>query len=342
MNISNAEAPDTSVKNAANAFADILAPVEDNQEEGEALQAETEETSEEVVDEAEAVEETEETDEAETETDEDPDDEADPEDDEEVDDEAEPEQPTYTIKVNGEEVEVSLEELQKGYSRTQDYTRKTQQLAEQRKQAEAEYEAIREERAQYSQLLDAMRQQTEAAAPAQVDWETLRKQDPIEFAARWAEHQQQQQRLQAIRDEQARMAEIQQQEQAKQIEAVVSQEREILQEVIPEWRDPEVAKREKAELVQFGRDLGFQPDELANITDHRAVVALRKAYLYDKLVSTKAKAKPKRSASPTLKPGPAKSASKKSELKQAKQRLAKSGQVRDAAAAFETLLLGRT
>jgi hypothetical protein len=51
----------------------------------------------------------------------------------------EQEQPqTFTVKVDGKEVAVTLDELQKGYSRTQDYTRKTQQIAEVRKQVEQE------------------------------------------------------------------------------------------------------------------------------------------------------------------------------------------------------------
>jgi len=239
-------------------------------------------------------------------------------------------------------VQVTLEELQKGYSRTQDYTRKTQQLAEQRKQAEAEAESVRAERQQYSQLLDAMRQQVEANAPAQPDWERLRREDPIEFAAQWADHQQRQQRLQAIQAEQARMSEIQHQEQAQQLAAIVAQERQILEEVIPEWKDKEVAKREKVELVEFGKRVGFKPEELANITDHRAVVTLRKAYLYDKLMSKKATVKPVQKSAPTLKPGATSAAPKKnSDLVKAKQRLAKTGQVQDAAAAFENILLGR-
>ncbi|MGH9963014.1 MAG: hypothetical protein ACREBC_38845, partial [Pyrinomonadaceae bacterium] len=48
---------------------------------------------------------------------------------------------TYTVKVGGEEVQVTRDELLNGYSRTQDYTRKTQELAEQRKRL-AQYEAL--------------------------------------------------------------------------------------------------------------------------------------------------------------------------------------------------------
>jgi len=72
----------------------------------------------------------------------------------------EQDQPTvFTVKVDGKEVEVTLDELQKGYSRTQDYTRKTQQIAEIRKQVEAETEAVRAERAQYAQMLGALQAQ---------------------------------------------------------------------------------------------------------------------------------------------------------------------------------------
>ena len=52
----------------------------------------------------------------------------------------EPIEGAYTVKVDGEESQVTLEELQDGYQRQADYTRKTQELADERKrlqQAEA-------------------------------------------------------------------------------------------------------------------------------------------------------------------------------------------------------------
>lgn len=328
-------APDNGMNSAVDAFASLLAPQEDNQEESKTQEPEVEET-EGVEAEAEA-EQVDEGEEPEAEAEE----EADPEDEDESEGE-EPETPVYTIKVNGEEIEVTLEELQKGYSRTQDYTRKTQQLAEQRKQAEAETEAVRAERQQYSQLLEAMRAQVAASQPQEPDWEKLRKSDPIEFAAQWAEHERRQKQMGAIQAEQARLAEIQKYEQAQQLASIVEQERQILEDAIPEWKDGETAKREKAELVEFGKRLGFKTEELANITDHRAVVALRKAYLYDKLMAKKPQVKSQVKSAPTLKPGTAAAAPKKnSDLVKAKQRLAKSGQVQDAAAAFENILLGR-
>jgi hypothetical protein len=90
------------------------------------------------------------------------------------------EQPSkFTVKVDGKEVEVSLEELQKGYSRTEDYTRKTQALAQERKAAQAELESVRTERAQYSQLLTALQAQLQDAQQPNVDMDRLYNEDPI-------------------------------------------------------------------------------------------------------------------------------------------------------------------
>ena len=58
------------------------------------------------------------------------------EDESEESDEEEEVEELYTLRVDGQEVEVSLDELLKGYSRQSDYTKKTQEIAEQRKQAE--------------------------------------------------------------------------------------------------------------------------------------------------------------------------------------------------------------
>jgi hypothetical protein len=89
-------------------------------------------------------------------------------------------QQTFTVKVDGKEVSVTLDELQKGYSRTQDYTRKTQQIAEVRKQVEQETHAVRAEREQYAQLLGALQAQLQSSEP-QVDLERLYHEDPIEW-----------------------------------------------------------------------------------------------------------------------------------------------------------------
>lgn len=259
------------------------------------------------------------------------------EEDEETKEDEQPQ--TFTVKVDGKEVTVTLDELQQGYSRTQDYTRKTQQIAEVRKQVEQEAQAIRAERAQYAQLLGALEQQVQQAAQPQIDWDKLYQEDPIEWVRQKELVRENQAKYEAIQSEQQRLAEISRQEQAQSMQAFLAQEQEKLMEVLPEWKDPAKAKAEKALLIEFGQKSGFQPDELKNIFDHRVVNVLRKAALYEQMMSKRGNIKPVVNNGPRpAKPGAAGRVSTTSESTRAKQRLAKTGRVQDAVSAIELLL----
>lgn len=256
---------------------------------------------------------------------------------EDTQDETKPE--VFTVKVDGKEVEVTLDELQKGYSRTQDYTRKTQQLAEARKAAETELQAIRAEREQYAQLLGALSEQVKTAAEPKIDWDRLYKEDPIEYVRQREVMRENREKAAAIQAEQQRLAEIAQQEQMQQFQAVKAKESEALLEALPAWKDPAKAKAEKAMLVEFGQKMGFTPQELGNIFDHRVVLALRKAALYDQMQAKRQGIKPVTNNGPRpAKPGAAGRVSQMSESARANQRLAKTGRVQDAASAIELLL----
>jgi hypothetical protein len=268
------------------------------------------------------------------------DDETDAEQSEEDGESEEEEQPqVFTVKVDGKEVEVTLEELQKGYSRTQDYTRKTQQIAEVRKQAEAELQSVRAEREQYAQLLGALEAQVQQAAQPNIDWDRLYQDDPIEYVRQREVMRENKERAAAIQSEQQRLAQLSHQEQMQQRDQMLQQEQEALMAAIPEWKDAKKAAAEKAMLVQFGQKAGFSPDELKNVVDHRAVVLLRKAALYDQMMSKRGQIKPVTNNGPKpAKPGAAGRVSNNTEAMRAQQRLAKTGRVDDAADAIFKLL----
>ena len=252
----------------------------------------------------------------------------------------EEEQPTevYTVKVDGKEVEVTLDELQKGYSRTQDYTRKTQQIAETRKAVDAEASAIRAEREQYAQLLGALQQQLETTE-VPIDMDRLRDEDPIEWVRQSEIRRQKQEKLAAIQFEQQRLSQLTAQQRAQEMNAHLATQQEALIQAVPEWKDSKKAQAEKALLVEFGKKIGFSDDELKNVYDHRAVVALRKAALYDQMMSKRGQIKPVINNGPRpAKPSAAGRVSTTTESTRAKQRLAKSGRVNDAASAIELLL----
>ena len=274
-------------------------------------------------------------------------DETDAEQSEEDENSEEEEQPqVFTVKVDGKEVEVTLDELQKGYSRTQDYTRKTQQIAEVRKhtdevrkQTEAELQAVRAEREQYAHLLGALEAQVQQAAQPNIDWDRLYQEDPIEWVRQRELMRDRQEKQAAIQSEKQRLSQLSQQEEMQQHQMLFQQEQDALMAAIPEWKDSKKAQAEKAMLVQFGQKVGFSPDELKNVVDHRAVVLLRKAALYDQMMSKRGQIKPVTNNGPKpAKPGAAGRVSNNTEALRAQQRLAKTGRVDDAADAIFKLL----
>jgi hypothetical protein len=249
------------------------------------------------------------------------------------------EQPqTFTVKVDGKEVSVTLDELQKGYSRTQDYTRKTQQIAEVRKQAEQETQAVRAEREQYAQLLGALQAQLQSSEP-QIDLERLYHEDPIEWVRQKEVMRERQEKLGAIYSEQQRLSQVSQYEQQRAMEAQLASQQEALLAALPDWKDPKKAKAEKALVIESAKAAGFSDEDLKSVYDHRLVLLLRKAALFDQMVSKRQGIKPVVNNGPRpAKPGAAGRVSTTTESVRAKQRLAKTGRIDDAASAIELLL----
>lgn len=258
------------------------------------------------------------------------------EEDEETEQQEQPQK--FTVKVDGKEVEVTLEELQKGYSRTEDYTRKTQALAQERKAAQAELESVRTERAQYSQLLTALQAQLQEAQQPNVDMDRLYQEDPIEWVRQRELQRVNAEKMMAIQAEQSRLAQEQQKETQKAMQQRLMQEKDLLLSAAPELKDPKVAAKAKAEWVEAGKAIGLTEQELNSVTDHRVLLALRKLAAYDSLVNKRQNLKPEQSAKRIAKPGVAASKPQSSQIKQAQQRLKQTGHVRDAASLFEKFL----
>lgn len=310
---------------AANAIESMLSGDADNQQDEEALM-EDEESSESV-----------ETDESEEEnaSEEVVEDE---ESEEDVEEEQQEQPQKFTVKVDGKDVEVTLDELQRGYSRTEDYTRKTQALAQERKAAQAELESVRTERAQYAQLLGALQAQLQEAQQPNVDMERLYNEDPIEWVRQRELQRVNAEKMMAIQSEQARLAQEQQAETRKQMQERLAQEKDLLLSAAPELRDPKTAAKAKSEWVEAGKALGLTEQELNSVTDHRVLLALRKVAAYDALMNKRQNLKPVQSAQKVAKPGVAAKKPQSSEVKQSQQRLKQSGHVRDAASLIERLL----
>jgi hypothetical protein len=323
----------TEGQKATSAFESFLAPEEDTQEEAvieeaesiepeiDELEEQDEEYTEELVDEEELEFDDEEDGEEETEV-------------EEVE-----EQPVYRVTVDGEEIEVTQDELLNGYSRQQDYTRKTQELANQRKTIEQQAQELAQRDAIYAQLLPKMEAQLQGELVNEPDWDSLYNDDPIAFVREKQIWDEKKEKLKAAEAEQQR---LQQEAYAKQQEQIAQQVQEGQQkilEIIPEWKNAEVAQKEKLAIRDYGINvLGYLPQEMDAIYDYRALLGLRNAWLNSKTVEATKKKPTQKAPARVARPGTTTRKKTVAPAKRAKQVLAKTGKVQDAAKVFEQFL----
>lgn len=309
------------------------------------------ETTEEVVEESQSdVEETAELDEEQPETDsedegeevedtadepesDDADDEGDEDNDDEVD-ESEDEEPVaelYTVKVDGEEKQVTLDDLKQGYSGQKYVQQGMQQAAEARKQAEEAYAAIMQERQNLAELFNQVQQG--ALTPPTAPTRELFDSDPIGYMEAKMTYDEQ---MKVYNDNVQQVEQqMQQQTEAQQVMRSQHLKQEVgkLVEAMPELADPKKAEAFSTRLQDAGKKFGFTPQELSNITDARTMIALDAAAKWMELQSGKdiVRQKSKKARKP-VKAGAKKTASKTDAVRKQRDKLRRSGSIDDAMA----------
>jgi hypothetical protein len=222
----------------------------------------------------------------------------------EVEEEEEVEQPDiYTVKVDGDEYEVTQDELLNGYQRQQAYTKRSQELAEQRKAFEAEAQQVAQMRDTYAQQLEQLSQYNQQIlGDAEPDWDALAKEYSAEelFLYKTKLDQQKEQARQ-VESERQVIAQQQAQEQQVQMQQHLAVQREQMLDRIPQWRDENVRTSEREQVIKYAQQsVGFSPQEIANASDARAIELLYKAWQWDNLQSKKPAAKKKASKAPKM------------------------------------------
>lgn len=251
---------------------------------------------------------------------------------------------SYTIKVDGEEYEVNLEELKAGYQRQSDYTRKSQAIAEQRKQNESVQEErikLEQERQMYANGLEMLREQQDAKLTAfdEVDWNTLKEEDPYAYMIKKDEYRDAQDKIANAEQQQQIVHQQQAQSQMAARSAYVQNEYAKLVEALPEWASEDSTV--KTDVRDYASKAGFLPAEVEQLSDHRSVLILKKAMEFDRLTKKVApKKKAVKKVPKVQKSGRGKvKAEAASEVDQKKRaRLRKSGNTDDAASVFYDLL----
>ena len=257
----------------------------------------------------------------------------------------------YTVKINGEDHEVTEDELIKGYSRQADYTKKTQELSQYRSQLDqaaqfyqTEVAATQEARQQY---INSLAQGVQLSLSSlqefeNIDWERLKTEDKEEYLTKRDDFREAQSSVQKLKQTQAQEAEKQNAEQQHQFQNWAQTEHQKLVSILPDWGDPVKQKAIAGELRQFAFTKGFAEEELAQLFDHRSILILMQAKAWEddqKKVKTvkskKIKNKPKVIRSGK---GVQKSDSDKSKRAANMKRLRETGHHRDAVSLLEDFI----
>lgn len=262
------------------------------------------------------------------------------------DEEVEAEPIRLKLKRGEEEVEVDLEEARNLAQQGYDYTKKTQEVAEQRKQVEMFAQAVKAQEQALQQhvalqqafIKDIAKVESineQIAQFDQVDWQSLSDSDPVQAQKFWIQYQTLQNKRTQAQNEIAQKQQRLQYETSQRNEMVLAQAKAELLKTFPDWN------AEKAqELREAGKSYGYTDKELSAVTDPRTVKLLADAAAYRKLqaekssVSKKVQGKP-----PVVKPGAKDTnAVAKTRRSEMRQTLKKTGRMEDAAELIERML----
>lgn len=229
-----------------------------------------------------------------------------------------------TVKLD-DGTDVSLSELKKGYFRQNDYTRKTQEVANARKTVEADVQRMQ-------RITEVFVDHISSLVPDAPD-ASLAYTDPNKYTAQKAQHE-------------AAMAQVQKLvelgEAPKEISGTMSEDDRKKQLVEANQRlvemFPEVAGGEGREQFFMGvqevaNELGYTDEDLSQVTDHKLFALAHWAKVGKDAAKAKAKAKAKVAKAPPATPRkPGQGARKASGNAEAMRKLSRSGSLKDALA----------
>lgn len=240
---------------------------------------------------------------------------------------------TYKVKVAGQELDVTLDELKNGYSRDADYRRKTEELSYEKKQFVSESEKQRQDYSsklnELNQLMSVAQQQLNTEINS-ADLEKLYEEDPTEAARIEHRLRRKQEKLNSA------MAKTQS-EQNKQFESFVSDQKNKLVTKLPEFSDPDKASKLKSSMKTTLNNYGFNDQEISQVYDHRIIMLVNDAMKYRNMQNSKPNL-----AKKITKPGKVFSSGVKKDKadlnltkrKEKLGRLKKSGNIKDATSIF--------
>ena len=237
----------------------------------------------------------------------------------------------HRVNVNGQELEVSLNELKSGYSRDSDYRQKTHSLSLERKNLEEEKGVLRQTYDTKLRELDELMQSANSfiSQGSEVDLNAMYEEDPQAAAKLDFQMRQKREYLASLRQK----SEAVKQQQYNQF---LNEQKQLAEQAIPELSNPQKASDLKVKMRNTLSDYGFNDQEIGSLSDHRFLKVLKDAMDYRNLKDAKPIVQKKVVNAPkVVKSGTASSESSKRSVIQSKLgRLKKSGKIQDAHSAI--------
>jgi len=198
----------------------------------------------------------------------------------------------YTVKVDGKEIDVTLDDLKRSFSGQAYIQKGMQEAAEARKAATDLFQNLQAEQAKFMQVVQTIQEQGFKAPPQAPDMAMMDK-DPIGYMqadARYrkelGEYQVQQQQIQ-----QTAMAHRQMQD--RQMAEFVAEQSKLLQSRIPEFADANKAREVTGKIRATATEAyGFSDQEIGGIVDARQVQVLYDAMKWRELQAARTQKAP--------------------------------------------------
>ena len=239
----------------------------------------------------------------------------------------------HRLKVNGQEIEVSLDELKAGYSRDSDYRQKTHSLGMEKRDLESQKNSLRQSYDAKLQELNDLLATADATVRQQqgsADLQKLYEEDPTQAAKLDYQLRQQSRAIEDMKSK-AREAQI------KQYNEFLETQKELAATKIPEYSDPNKADQFKINMRNSLRGYGFNDEEIGTMADHRFLMVAKDAMSYQTLKDKRPIVQKKVANAPkVVKPGVAKSttSSGREQIRNKIGKLRKTGNINDASSAI--------
>ena len=252
------------------------------------------------------------------------------------------EQESITVNIDGNDTEVTLDELKAGYFRHADYTKKTMSLSDEKKVLTNELEQTRLERQNYLDALNSFKTQNtnEIKELEKTNWNELKVNDPDSYNTKYIRYLELKELSNKADIEHKELTDKANKENQEKLKQVIQENRAILSRELPILNDPQKGDTVKRAIHAFGIKNGFSEQEMSHLYDARSVMVLYKAMQYDNLQKTKIDTKKSKQVPKVTKSGSGvtKSDVNSEQVKKAKARLKRSGSMNDAAALIKATL----